>query len=85
MLIESKPVVRPIKVGRLFTPPDDRYPHYRLIPVQTETGRYHCLFFYVTAEDFLVLAPKTQRWQAVKKLSGFVETAAFPVYEITED
>ncbi|QNT57900.1 putative lipopolysaccharide heptosyltransferase I [Neisseria musculi] len=57
------------------------YPHYRLLPVQTEAGRFHCLLFYVSAADYLIIEPKIKRHLAVRKLAEFLKTATYPVYE----
>ncbi|KPN72669.1 hypothetical protein [Neisseria sp. 83E34] len=81
MLIEANPSVRPITVNSSFTFTEDSYPHYRLLPVQTETGNDYCLFFYINPKDFLVLEPKIQRNLAIKKLAGYLKTATFAVYE----
>lgn len=81
MLIEANPSVRPITVNPSFIFPEDSYPHYRLLRMQTETGNDYCLFFYLNAKDFLVLEPKIPRHLAMKKLAGHLKTAAFAVYE----
>ncbi|MBF0805075.1 MULTISPECIES: lipopolysaccharide heptosyltransferase [unclassified Neisseria] len=81
MLIEAAPAVRTVKVSAGYTPPQTGYPHYRLIPVQTEAGRFYCLLFYITDKDFLILEPKIKRHPAVRKPAGFLKTATYPVYE----
>lgn len=81
MLIEATPAVRTIQTAPGFIPPPDSYPHYRLIPVQAEAGRYHCLLFFVSNKDYLLLEPKIKRYLAVKKLAEYLKTAAYPVYE----
>ncbi|SAY51443.1 lipopolysaccharide heptosyltransferase [Neisseria weaveri] len=81
MLSEATPVIRTIKVPPGFTPPENNYPHYRLLPVQTETGRFYCLFFYITSNDFLILEPKIKRHLAIGKLAEFLKTATYTVYE----
>jgi hypothetical protein len=50
--------------------------------VQTEAGKYHCLLFYVSAKDYLILAPKIKRHMAIKKLEEHLKTATFTIYEI---
>lgn len=85
MLIEAVPVVRTAKIAPGYTPPETGYPHYRLIPVQTEAGKYHCLLFYVSAKDYLILEPKIKRHLAIKKLEEHLKTATFSIYEITTD
>jgi len=81
MLKEAKPIVRPVRVNPSFIAPDNSYPHYRLIPIETQTGRYYCLFFYVSAKEFLILEPKAKRHLAVARLSEYLQNAAFVVYE----
>lgn len=83
MLIEVAPIVRTVRISPGVSPPETGYPHYRLIPVHTEAGKYHCLLFYVSAKDYLILEPKIKRHLAVKKLAEFLKTASFPVYEVT--
>ena len=81
MLIESTPSIHPIGVSPSFTPPEENFPHYRLLPIHTETGKYYCLFFYISAKDFLILDPKIKRHLAIKKLAEFLKTATYTVYE----
>ena len=81
MLIETRMPFSVLKVGSSFIPPDDQYPHYRLKPIHTEAGNDYCLLFYVSETAYLVLAPKTKRYQAVRRLALDMETAPFPVYE----
>ena len=52
MLTEAKPIVRPVRVNPSFVAPDNSYPHYRLIPIETQTGRYYCLFFTSRPKNF---------------------------------
>ena len=84
MLIDATPVVQTVKVNPSFAPTDDSYPHYRLIPIQTEAGKYHCLLFYVTTKDYLMLVPKIKRHLAIKKLEEYLKTATFSIYEVVD-
>ncbi|QEY25818.1 lipopolysaccharide heptosyltransferase [Neisseria zalophi] len=84
MLSDAAPIIQTIKIPPDFTPPENNYPHYRLLPVQTETGKFHCLFFYISAKEFLILEPKIKRYLAIRKLSEFVKTATFTVYETAD-
>lgn len=52
MLIEANPSVRPITVNPSFIFPEDSYPHYRLLRMQTETGNDYCLFFILMPKIF---------------------------------
>lgn len=81
MLIETTTPVYTVKVNPGFTPPPDNYPHYRMIPMQTEAGRYHCLLFYISEKNYLILAPRLKRHLAIRRLKEFLKTAVFPVYE----
>ncbi|OSI07439.1 Uncharacterised protein [Neisseria animaloris] len=81
MLSDATPIVGTIKIPPGFTPPENNYPHYRLLPVQTETGRFYCLFFYVSPRIFLILEPKIKRHLAIGKLAEFLKTATYTVYE----
>ena len=82
MLVEARPTIRTFKIPLGFIPPENSYPHYRLIPVETEAGKYHCLLFYVSTNDFLILEPKIKRHLAVKKMVEHLKTATFTIYEI---
>ena len=82
MLIEEKQLVGTVKVNPTFRPAENSYPHYRMIPMQTEAGKYHCLLFYVSTNDFLILEPKIKRHLAVKKMVEHLKTATFTIYEI---
>ena len=84
MLIDAIPVVQTVKVNPSFAPPNESFPHYRLLPIQTEAGKYHCLLFYVTAKDYLMLVPKIKRHLAIKKLEEYLKTATFSIYEIVD-
>lgn len=84
MLIEEKQLVGTVKVNPTFRPAENSYPHYRMIPMQTEAGKYHCLLFYVTAKDYLMLVPKIKRHLAIKKLEEYLKTATFSIYEIVD-
>ena len=82
MLIENKPPVATVRVNPSFKPSQDSYPHYRMIPMQTEAGKYHCLLFYISEYKYLVLAPRLKRYQAIKQRAEWLETAPFTVFEV---
>ena len=84
MLIDAIPVVQTVKVNPSFAPPNESFPHYRLLPIQTEAGKYHCLLFYVTAKGYLMLVRKIKRHLAIKKLEEYLKTATFSIYEIVD-
>ena len=66
MLSDPTPIVKTIQTTLDFTPSSPFCPLYRLIPVETETGKYHCLLFYVTAKEYLILEPKIKRYLVIK-------------------
>ncbi len=82
MLIEEKQLVGTVKVNPTFRPAENSYPHYRMIPMQTEAGKYHCLLFYVSEHKYLMLEPRLKRYQAIKRLAVWLETASFTVFEV---
>ena len=45
MLIEEKQLVGTVKVNPTFRPAENSYPHYRMIPMQTEAGKTIACFF----------------------------------------
>nr|WP_016686836.1 hypothetical protein [Neisseria sicca] len=81
MLSESRIKVVTVKVGRLFAPTDEQYPHYRLVPIETDRQGYLCLLFYIDRGNFLVLEPRIKRYAAVRRLSLLLENALYAVYE----
>ncbi|PSJ81290.1 lipopolysaccharide heptosyltransferase [Neisseria iguanae] len=82
MLIEEKRVVATIKVDAAFSPTEEEYPHYWLIPFDTDKQGYFCLSFYVSPNSYLMIEPRIKRYQAVKKLVMLLETASFSIYEV---
>jgi len=52
MLSESRIKVVTVKVGRLFAPTDEQYPHYRLVPIETDRQGYLCLSVLYQQEQF---------------------------------
>lgn len=82
MLIEEKAVVATVKVNPSFIPADDKFPHYRLIPLHADRQGYHCLLFYISPASYLILEPRIKRYQAIRKLVSWLETADYVVYEI---
>lgn len=82
MLIDKTNRVETRKVSPSFAPTPEGFPHYRLIPSATETGKKYCLFFYVTASRYLILDNGVQRYQAIRHLQRLLETAPYTVFEI---
>lgn len=81
MLTEKKPAVVTVKVGRLFAPTEEQYPHYRLLPIETDRQGYLCLLFYIAPCRFLILEPRIRRYEAIRRLSLLLENAPYAVYE----
>ena len=46
MLIDKKNPVSTVKIPSIVVPAEEDYPHYRLIPVQTEAGNDMCPVSY---------------------------------------
>ena len=85
MLIDKKEPVGTVKIPAIFIPVEEDYPHYRLIPVQTEAGNDMCLLFYVDEKYYLMLEPRIKRYLAVKKLAWLTEKAPFKVFEVMRE
>ena len=81
MLSESRIKVVTEKVGRLFIPHEEQYPHYKLVPIDTDRQGYLCLLFYINRSNFLVLETRIKRYAAVRRLSLLLENAPYTVYE----
>lgn len=81
MLSESRIKIVTVEVGRLFAPTDEQYPHYRLVPIETDRQGYLCLLFYIDRSNFLVLEPRIKRYAAVRRLSLLLKNAPYTVYE----
>jgi hypothetical protein len=85
MLIDKVEPIATVKVHTSFSPAAEDYPHYRLIPVQTEAGNDMCLLFYIDSERYLLLEPRIRRYLAVKKLAWLTEKAPFKVFEVMRE
>lgn len=82
MLTEEKTAVVTVKVHPSFVPTKDQFPHYRLVPLDTDRQGYLCLIFYIGPASFLILEPRIKRYAALKKLSLWLENADYEIYEI---
>ena len=82
MLIEDKLPVGTVRVNPTFRPAENSYPHYRMIPMQTEAGNDICLLFYISEHKYLMLEPRLKRYQIIKRLAEGLATAPYPVFEI---
>ena len=82
MLTEEKTAVVTVKVHPSFVPTEDLFPHYRLVPLDTDRQGYLCLIFYIGPDSFLILEPRIKRYAAIRKLTLLLESAGYPVYEV---
>ena len=83
MLTEEKTAVATVKVSPSFVPAEDEFPHYRLIPLDSDRQGYLCLLFYIDRNNFLVLESRIKRYASVRRLSLLQENAPYTVYEIS--
>ena len=82
MLTEEKKVVATVKVAASFRLAEEQFPHYRLVPLDTDRQGYLCLIFYIGPDSFLILEPRIKRYAAIRKLTLLLESAGYPVYEV---
>ncbi|UOO82823.1 lipopolysaccharide heptosyltransferase [Uruburuella testudinis] len=67
MLTEEKKAVATVKVNSSFALAEEQFPHYRLVPLDTDRQGYLCLLFYISSASFLVLEPRIKRYAAIRK------------------
>ena len=60
----------------------DDYPHYLIKPIQTEADNDYCLLLRLSLEKYIILNPKLKRYQAVKLIRRYMETAHYQTIEI---
>lgn len=82
MITDNTPVLT-VKIPPHAVIPPDKYPHYRLNPINGEAGRHYCLLFCLSETAYLVLEPKLKRYEALRRLSEHLQAAPFTVYETT--
>lgn len=82
MLTGEKTAVAMVKVHPSFVPTEEQFPHYRLVPLDTDRQGYLCLLFYIKPGSFLMLEPRIKRYAAIRKLALLLENAVYPVFEI---
>lgn len=80
MLIDDIETVETIKISASFSP--DKFPHYRLLPINTEAGKKYCLFFYVSMNSYLMIQTGIQHYKAIQQLKRLLQTAPYDVYEV---
>lgn len=85
MLSNTKPVITTVKVNPDFVPDAQRqYPHFRLFPLPTDTGRYCCLYLFVSPQHYLLLEAKARRHEIIRRLELLTEHAPFTVFETVQ-
>ena len=81
----AKQIITTVKVNPNFSPDAERqYPHFRLLPLPIDTGRYHCLYFFVSPQHYLLLEPKARRHEIIRRLELLTEHAPFTVFETVQ-
>jgi hypothetical protein len=82
MIIEKQKSVRTRQVAPSYQWQDDDYPFYLARPIKTEAGNDFSLLFCLSAESYIILLPKQKRYQIIKAMQQYLETADFPIFEI---
>ena len=80
MFADKKTIITTVKVNPNFVPDVQRqYPHFRMFPLATDTGRYCCLYFFVSPQHYLLL--EARRHEIIRRLELLIEHAPFTVFE----
>ena len=72
--------VKAVALNNRFT--DEDYPFYLIKRVLTEADNDYCLLFRLSLEKYIILNPKLKRYQAVKLIRRYMETAHYQTIEI---
>lgn len=81
----AKQIITTVKVNPNFVPDVQRqYPHFRMFPLATDTGRYCCLYFFVSPQHYLLLEAKARRHEIIRRLELLIEHAPFTVFETVQ-
>lgn len=83
-MLSDKPIITTVKVNPNFVPTENQYPHFRLMAIHTQTGKYHCLYLFVSAQHYLLLEPKAKRYEIIRRLAFLTEHAPFLIYETVQ-
>ena len=75
------PIITTVKVNPSFIPEDKDYPHFRLIPITTDTGKYHCLYLFLSPKERMLLEARAKRHVIIKQLAQLTEHARLPIFE----
>ena len=76
------PIITTVKVNPSFIPEDKDYPHFRLIPITTDTGKYHCLYLFLNPKERILLEARAKRHVIIKQLAQLTEHAPLTIFEI---
>lgn len=75
------PIVTTVKVNPSFIPKNEDYPHFRLIPIVNDTGKYHCLYLFLDPQNHMILEARAKRHAVIKRLELLTEHAPLTVFE----
>lgn len=75
------PIITTVKVNPSFIPEDKDYPHFRLIPITTDTGKYHCLYLFLNPKERMLLEARAKRHIIIKRLTQLTEHAPLTIFE----
>ena len=85
MFADKQNIMVTVKVNPNFVPDAQRqYPHFRMFPLVTDTGRYCCLYFFVSPQHYLLLEAKARRHEIIQRLELLIEHAPFTVFETVQ-
>ncbi len=85
MFADKQNIIVTVKVNPNFVPDVQRqYPHFRMFPLVTDTGRYCCLYFFVSPQHYLLLEAKARRHEIIRRLELLIEHAPFTVFETVQ-
>ena len=72
--------VKAVALNNRFT--DEDYPFYLIKRVLTEADNDYCLLFCLSLKKYIILTPKLKRYQAIKMMQRYIETAPYQTIEI---
>ena len=82
MISEKSLMLQLRQVAPSYQFSSDDYPHYLMKPIQTEAGNDYCLLFCLSLKKYIILTPKLKRYQAIKMMQRYIETAPYQTIEI---
>ena len=75
------PIITTVKVNPGFIPQAQDYPHFRLIPIATDTCTYHCLYLFLDPQRRMLLVARAKRHSIIKQLAQWNEHASLTIFE----